>query len=205
MTEIDVEKFTWHVVKHKISWVPVTDAQNVGSDALSGKWVQESIVVFTKAVFDLLLVLSDSKLFCYSHFAHEKVQHTSFSERASNEGLILMHLRNHSRVVDKLNVTCSKSRLHNIVAHHLKIIATRLPKTVHNFEKLQYKIVLPQIVTKLDEELFEHGSIAFRVSCILFFDQNRTFRQTLQCLVLIVVHSLIVLRRKGRFCLLLVC
>ena len=46
MTEIDVEKFTWHVVKHKISWVPVTDAQNVGSDALSGTWVQESIVVF---------------------------------------------------------------------------------------------------------------------------------------------------------------
>lgn len=164
VTKIDVEEGTGHIVQHKVAWVAIADAKDVGSDALPRQRLQIGVIVVIQFVLDLLWVVRHRELSRRSNLLEEKVQDTFLTEGTSQEGLLCVHLSDHCRVVNELDVPRLEACFHDIVAHHLQVITTRLPKPVHNLEELKHKIVLPQIVTLLEEELLEDGSTFLVVS-----------------------------------------
>jgi len=85
------------------------------------------------------------------------IQDAALAERTPEERLSFVHISDDRRFVDKLDIAGLESRLEHIVTHHAHVVATRLPQPVHDFEELEHKIVLSQIVTIFKQELLAHG------------------------------------------------
>ena len=66
--------------------------------------------------------------------------------------LVPVHPRDDLGIVDELDVARLKSRLHHLVADHLQFQTACLPQSVHDLEELQYQVILPQIVSALEQE-----------------------------------------------------
>lgn len=154
VTKVNMEEGSRQVVQHEVTRMSIANAQDIGAHTLTSQRMQKGCVVLCKSLLDRVLVFGLGELLSCRHFVQEEVHHTLLTERPPEEGLVLVHLRDDSRIVNELDVASFKTSLHDIVAHHAQIIATGLPQSVHDLEKLQHEIVLSQVVTTLEKELF---------------------------------------------------
>ena len=124
VTKINMKEHASGILQHEIARMAIADAKDVSGDTLACKRIPIRLVVFFKALFDVISFFGLRKLRClWCHFVFEEVNHSTFSEGSSHERFVLVHICDYCALVDKLNITSLKSRLQHIVAHHAHVIA----------------------------------------------------------------------------------
>ena len=70
-----------------------------------------------------------------------------------------MYVSQLASILHKLDVARLEARLHHVVRQHAQVQVIRLPHTVHQLEKLKYKVILAKVIAALQHEVY-----ALRVS-----------------------------------------
>ena len=72
---------------------------------------------------------------------------------ASIEATVVMHRRDHLRILHEFDVPCLEACLHHVVCDHVREDAFIGPDTIHDFEHLEDEIVLAQVISVFEHEL----------------------------------------------------
>mmetsp|Transcript_85575 Transcript_85575/g.261743 ORF Transcript_85575/g.261743 Transcript_85575/m.261743 type:complete len:339 (-) Transcript_85575:1458-2474(-) len=144
-TKVDVEEATI-ASHHDIVQMPVTDPEDVRDDAITST-TSDEILQYLRLdavrVLGAVLTRSDTR-----------VRVVRPEELLNVTVVILDDRRNVGRVLDKFDHAIHRRKRHHLVRSELQVDAIPLQDTVHQYDELQNKLVLPQVVALFDHYFF---------------------------------------------------
>lgn len=110
MTKVDMEKFTCWIVKHEVTRMSVSNTKHICSDTLASQGTKESFVVIFQTILAFYLWRSLSEHRQLSLVVHEVLHDRLSAKRSAKKVVVLMHLRDNSRLIYVLNIARFESR-----------------------------------------------------------------------------------------------
>ena len=142
MSKIDVEKPTCILLQHIVSCMSVTNTKDISGCSLAGTALNEILMI-------LLSILHCHLLRLIGPYLVNILYYRVILKRADPISPFTVPLMNFWKcnwIINKFNIPDHVPRFNDIIQDHFHVEAILHPYTVHDFEKLEYQVVLSEII-----------------------------------------------------------